>query len=135
MKNNELAIEAEKCIAGIVKRFYFDQPKDIKQDMIQEALTNFLAGNKKGYVYYRYCIKNVITGARTLGVITDKRTQKGRAKGAAQFIGLEILDSTSGEEYENIFLQYEWELKEYLGSRWNSMRPDTIIKKLVSYLY
>jgi hypothetical protein len=28
---------------------------------------------------------------------------------------LEIFDASSGEEFEQIFLQYEWELEEYLG--------------------
>ena len=31
-----------------------------------------------------------------------------------EYIGLEIFDAASGEEYETIFISYEWELLEYL---------------------
>jgi hypothetical protein len=37
------------------------------------------------------------------------------------YMGLEIFDASSGEEYEQIFLQYEWELEEYLGKKWEQI--------------
>jgi len=51
------------------------------------------------------------------------------------YMGLEIFDSSSGEEFEQIFLQYPWELEEYLGSDWQEMEPVAIIRKLVSYIF
>ncbi len=50
------------------------------------------------------------------------------------YLGLEIFDASSGEEYEQIFLQYEWEIEEYLGTDWEQMEPATIVRKLVSNL-
>ena len=52
-----------------------------------------------------------------------------------EYIGYEVFDATSGEEYENIFLQYEWELDEYLGSRWKDLLPSTIVCKLRLLLF
>ena len=51
------------------------------------------------------------------------------------YLGLEIFDSTSGEEYENIFLQYEWELEEYLGDKYKQLEPAAIIRKLISNIF
>jgi hypothetical protein len=51
------------------------------------------------------------------------------------YLGLEIFDATSGEEYEQIFLQYEWELEEYLGRTWEEMEPVAIVRKLVANLF
>jgi hypothetical protein len=48
---------------------------------------------------------------------------------------LEIFDASSGEEYEQIFLQYEWELEEYLGKEWDQMEPEAIVRKLVANLF
>jgi hypothetical protein len=50
------------------------------------------------------------------------------------YLGLEIFDAASGEEYEQIFLQYEWELEEYLGDDWDQMEPEAIVRKLVANL-
>lgn len=51
------------------------------------------------------------------------------------YLGLEIFDSSSGEEYENIFLQYEWELEEYLGDQYKQLGPAAIIRKLICNLF
>ena len=51
------------------------------------------------------------------------------------YLGLEIFDASSGEEYEQIFLQYVWEFEEYLGRDWEQMEPVTIIRKLVANLF
>jgi hypothetical protein len=50
-------------------------------------------------------------------------------------MGLEIFDAASGEEYEQIFLQYEWELEEYLGKEWEQMEPEAIVRRLVANLF
>lgn len=51
------------------------------------------------------------------------------------YMGLEIFDASSGEEYENIFLQYQWEFEEYLGEGWIELSPIAIVLKLINYLY
>ena len=51
-----------------------------------------------------------------------------------EYIGLEIFDASSGEEFDNVFLQFEWELKEYLGSKWRGMTPVAIVRKLMTFL-
>jgi len=51
------------------------------------------------------------------------------------YLGLEIFDSSTGEEYEQIFLQYQWELEEYLGSDWEEMEPAAIVRKLAANLF
>jgi hypothetical protein len=51
------------------------------------------------------------------------------------YMGLEIFDASSGEEYEQIFLQYEWELEEYLGKEWEQMKPVAIVRKLAANLF
>jgi hypothetical protein len=48
---------------------------------------------------------------------------------------LEIFDASSGEEYEQIFLQYEWELEDYLGREWEQMESVAIVRKLVAQLF
>jgi len=40
-----------------------------------------------------------------------------------------------GEEYEQIFLQYQWEFEEYLGRDWEQMEPVAIVRKLVAQLF
>ena len=47
------------------------------------------------------------------------------------YIGMEIFDAASGEEYDNIILQYQWELEEYLVARWRELPPKTIIRRLM----
>jgi len=49
--------------------------------------------------------------------------------------GLEIFYASSGEEYEQILLQYELELEEYLWDDWEQMGPVAIVKRLIDYLY
>jgi len=44
---------------------------------------------------------------------------------------MEIFDAASGEEYDNIILQYQWELEEYLVARWRELPPKTIIRRLM----
>ena len=50
------------------------------------------------------------------------------------YIGLEIFDASSGEEYDNIFLQFQWEFEEYLGAKWRELTPLTIIRKFILFL-
>ena len=50
------------------------------------------------------------------------------------YLGLEIFDASSGEEYEQIFLQYEWELEESLGKEWEQMEAGAIVRKLIANL-
>jgi hypothetical protein len=51
-----------------------------------------------------------------------------------EYIGLEVLDAASGEEYNKIFINYEWELKEYLGAKWRELAPITIIRRFMKFL-
>jgi len=51
------------------------------------------------------------------------------------YMGLEVFDAASGEEYNTIFINYEWELEEYLGKEWEQMEPVTIIRILTNFLY
>ena len=51
-----------------------------------------------------------------------------------EYIGLEVFDAASGEEYVSIFINYEWELKEYLGAKWRELAPITIIRKIMRLL-
>jgi len=51
-----------------------------------------------------------------------------------EYIGLEIFDAGTGEEYDNICIQFQWELEEYLGCKWRELTHQTIIRKLVNYL-
>jgi len=48
------------------------------------------------------------------------------------YLGLEIFDASSGEEYEQILLRYEWELEEYLWVDWEQMEPVAIVKRLIA---
>jgi hypothetical protein len=47
---------------------------------------------------------------------------------------LEIFDATSGEEYDNIFLQHQWKFEVYLGAKWRELTPITIIRKFIGFL-
>lgn len=51
-----------------------------------------------------------------------------------EYIGLEVFDASSGEEYNNIFINYEWELKEYLGAKWRELAPIAIIRRFMNLL-
>jgi hypothetical protein len=51
-----------------------------------------------------------------------------------EYIGLEVFDSTSGEEYVSIFLQYQWELIEYIGASWKLLPPLAIVRRLIDHL-
>ena len=46
-----------------------------------------------------------------------------------EYIGLEIFDAASGEEYDSIFIHNSWELYEYLGSLLSELSPEIIVKK------
>ena len=46
------------------------------------------------------------------------------------YIGMEVFDAVSGEEYNSIFLQFPWECEEYLGDDWNQLSPISIVSKL-----
>ncbi|MEI6207243.1 MAG: hypothetical protein WCP20_10700 [Desulfuromonadales bacterium] len=47
---------------------------------------------------------------------------------------MEIFDAASGEEYENIFLQYHWEIEEYLGIKWRELAPESIVRRFRQFL-
>lgn len=51
-----------------------------------------------------------------------------------EYIGLEVFDSGSGEEYVSIFLQYQWELIEYIGAGWRVLPPLAIVRRLIEHL-
>ena len=46
---------------------------------------------------------------------------------------MEILDATSGEQYDSLFIHYSPELYDYLGILWEELSPDTIVKKFRDY--
>jgi hypothetical protein len=46
-----------------------------------------------------------------------------------EYIGMEILDAASGEQYDSIFIHNSRELYDYLGSLWEELPPETIVKK------
>lgn len=50
-----------------------------------------------------------------------------------EYIGLEIFAAKSGEEYDSIFIQNNQDIKEYLSNKWESMKPVTIVQRLISY--
>ncbi len=50
-----------------------------------------------------------------------------------EYIGLEILDSASGEQYDSLFIHNSIELYDYLGSLWEELPPETIVKKFREY--
>jgi len=50
-----------------------------------------------------------------------------------EYIGLEILDSASGEQYDSLFIHNSAELYDYLGSLWEELPPETIVKKFREY--
>lgn len=49
-------------------------------------------------------------------------------------IGMEVFDSASGEEYDSIFLQCQWELHDYLGKKWRELSPISIIRRLMQFV-
>lgn len=46
-----------------------------------------------------------------------------------EYIGMEILDATSGEQYDSLFIYNSLELYDYLGSLWEELPPEIIVKK------
>ena len=46
-----------------------------------------------------------------------------------EYIGMEIFDSASGEQYDSLFIPNSVELYDYLGSLWEELPPETIIRK------
>jgi len=46
------------------------------------------------------------------------------------YIGMEVFDAVSGEEYNSIFFQFPWECEEYLGENWKELSPVSIVTKL-----
>ena len=46
-----------------------------------------------------------------------------------EYIGMEILDAVSGEQYDSLFIHNSLELYDYLGSLWEESPPEIIIKK------
>lgn len=47
-----------------------------------------------------------------------------------EYIGLEIFDSVSGEEYDNIFFQCHGEIEKYLGLTWRERAPVSIVREI-----
>jgi hypothetical protein len=48
-------------------------------------------------------------------------------------VGLDEIDCLDGDIIGSAFLEY-YQMKDSLGSRWLQMKPETLIKKLASYL-
>lgn len=103
MKNNALITEAEKTIKKIVYGKFGDTDFHSKQDILQESLVFFLAYNKKDYVPDWLCRKAVISSARDLKIIRDKRTKKGIARSTAEH--LDINDCYMLAQKENRFMR------------------------------
>ncbi len=51
-----------------------------------------------------------------------------------EYAGIEVFDAATGQEYESIFVENDWQLKEYFGSRWRDAAPITIVKKFRAFL-
>ena len=51
-----------------------------------------------------------------------------------EYAGIEVFDATTGEEHESIFVENDWKLKEYFGSKWRDAAPMTITKKFREFL-
>jgi hypothetical protein len=51
-----------------------------------------------------------------------------------EYIGMEILDSASGEQYDSLFIHNSVELYDYLGSLWEELLPETVINKFRQFL-
>ena len=47
-----------------------------------------------------------------------------------EYVGLEIFDATSGEEYDSIFLQHQSEIQHCFGDNWLELEPIAIAKIL-----
>ena len=46
-----------------------------------------------------------------------------------EYIGMEILDAASGEQYDSLFIHNSRDLYDYLGNLWEELPPDIIVKK------
>lgn len=51
-----------------------------------------------------------------------------------EYAGIEVFDAATGEEQESIFVDNEWNLKEYFGAKWRDAEPMTIVKKFMEYV-
>ena len=51
-----------------------------------------------------------------------------------EYAGLEVFDATTGEEHESIFVDSEWNLREYFGANWRDAAPINIVKKFMEHM-
>jgi hypothetical protein len=51
-----------------------------------------------------------------------------------EYAGIEVFDATTGEEQESIFVDNEWNLKEYFGANWRDAAPMNIVKKFMEHM-
>jgi len=51
-----------------------------------------------------------------------------------EYAGIEVFDAATGEEYESIFVDNEWNLREYFGATWRDAAPMNIVKKFMEYM-
>jgi hypothetical protein len=54
---------------------------------------------------------------------------------ALGYIGLNSYMSPEPDPINSLFLHNNREIREYLGSKWEQLKPETIIKRLMEYLY
>jgi hypothetical protein len=51
-----------------------------------------------------------------------------------EYAGLEVFDAATGEEHESIFVDSEWNLREYFGANWRDAAPMNIVKKFMEHM-
>lgn len=54
---------------------------------------------------------------------------------ALGYMGLNAYLVPEPDPINNLFLHNNREIREYLGSKWEQMKPVTIVQKLIEYLY
>jgi hypothetical protein len=51
------------------------------------------------------------------------------------YIGLHIFMVPESDPLNSLFLHNHQEITEHLGNKWENLKPETIVKKLIQYLY
>lgn len=51
------------------------------------------------------------------------------------YVGLDAYMSPEPDPLNSIFLHAPYEVKEVLGAKWEQMNPETIVRRLINYLY
>lgn len=54
---------------------------------------------------------------------------------ALGYIGLNSYMAPECDPINSLFMHNTKEIREYLGFKWEDMKPETIVKKLIQYLY